>query len=111
MSLELNLLFPDKDHLIVNLNGEDSGVLPFTNPLMDKDQRDIQWYLEVYGAHSLGDPDDSEATRIDPNYLSGAKRSSRPYFKSAPLFACSISFKTVKPRPASLRSALTILQF
>jgi tetratricopeptide (TPR) repeat protein len=65
MSLELNLYFPDNNHVMVNFNGEDSGVLPFTNPLTAKDRRDIQWYLEIYGAHSLANPDDSEATRIE----------------------------------------------
>ena len=64
MSFELNLRFPDNDHVIINFDGEDSGTLPFTNPLTAKNRQDIQWYLEVYGAHSLGDPDDSEASRI-----------------------------------------------
>jgi tetratricopeptide (TPR) repeat protein len=64
MSRELNLQFPDKDHVIVHFDGENSGVLSFTNPLTAKDRQDIQWYLEVYGAHSLGDPDDAEAARI-----------------------------------------------
>lgn len=64
MSLELNLRFPDKDHVIVHFGGEDSGALAFTNPLTAKDRQDIQWYLEVYAAHSLGDPDDAEARRI-----------------------------------------------
>jgi len=64
MSRELNLRFPDKDHVIVSFDGEESGALPFTNPLTVKDRRDIQWYIEVYGAHSLGDPDDKEAERI-----------------------------------------------
>ncbi|MCX6375491.1 MAG: hypothetical protein NTU88_05570, partial [Armatimonadetes bacterium] len=64
MSLELNLSFPDKEHVVVRFDGEDSGSLPFVNPLTPKDRRDMQWYLEVYGAHSLGDPDDEEADRI-----------------------------------------------
>ena len=64
MSLELNLRFADKDHVLVLFEGEDSGALPFSNPLTAKDRQDIQWYLEVYAAHSLGDPDDIEAARI-----------------------------------------------
>ena len=64
MGLELNLRFPDKDHVIVNFKGEDSGTLPFRNPITAKDHQDIQWYLEVYGTRSVGDPDDSEAIRI-----------------------------------------------
>lgn len=66
MSTELNLRFPDADHVIVRLGADDdgSGQLAFANPLTDKDLRDIQWYVETYGAHSLGDPDDTEAQRI-----------------------------------------------
>jgi hypothetical protein len=48
----------------VSLDGEESGRLPFASPLTDRDQRDLTWYLEVFGAHSLGDPDDAEASRI-----------------------------------------------
>ncbi len=66
MSTELNLRFPDDHHVIVRLGPDDngSGQLPFTNPIADKDLQDIQWYVETYGAHSLGDPDDQEAARI-----------------------------------------------
>ena len=66
MSSELNLRFPDAQHVIVCLGPDDdgSGQLAFTNPITEKDLRDIQWYVETYGAHSLGDPDDTEATRI-----------------------------------------------
>ena len=64
MTFELNLRFPRTNEVIVSFEGEDSGTLPFTDPLTAKDRKDIQWYLEVYGAHSLGDPDDAEAARI-----------------------------------------------
>ncbi len=64
MSIELNLRFPDKDHVIVRYDGDELGRLAFKNPLKPKDREDIRWYLEVYGAHSLGDPDDKEAKRI-----------------------------------------------
>ncbi len=64
MSQELNLRFPDQDHVVVSFDGETTGTLPFAVPLTAKDREDIQWYLEVYGAHSLGDPDDKEARRI-----------------------------------------------
>ena len=67
MSTELNLRFPDANHVIVRhgLDDEGSAQLPFAIPLFEKDLRDIQWYVETYGAHSLGDPDDSEAKRIE----------------------------------------------
>jgi tetratricopeptide (TPR) repeat protein len=65
MPIELNLSFPDADHVIVNLDsGNGSGQLSFKTPLTDKDLLDIRWYVETYGAHSLGDPDDEEAGRI-----------------------------------------------
>ena len=65
MSTELNLSFPDANHVVVTLNqGAASRSLPFSNPLSEKDHADIRWYVETYGAHSLGDPDDSEAHRI-----------------------------------------------
>ena len=65
MSTELNLRFPDAQHVIVRLGDDDgSSHLAFTNPITEKDLRDIQWYVETYAAHSLGDPDDSEAQRI-----------------------------------------------
>jgi hypothetical protein len=64
MSLELNLTFPDAHHLIVYFDGDQSSTLPFANPITPKDRKDIQWYLEEYGTHSLGEPDDGEAHRI-----------------------------------------------
>jgi tetratricopeptide (TPR) repeat protein len=64
MSSELNLRFPDEAHVLVSLDDEESGRLPFASPFTAQDRRDLPWYLEVYGAHSLGDPDDAEAARI-----------------------------------------------
>lgn len=66
MPTELNLNFTDANHFIIRLgpNDEGSGQLDFNNPIAEKDLRDIQWYVETYGAHSLGDPDDDEAKRI-----------------------------------------------
>ncbi len=64
MSVELNLVFPDKDHVSVHFDGTESGALEFTNPLTAKDRKDIQWYLEVYGTHWSDEPDDIEARRI-----------------------------------------------
>src|SRR5882762_3415312 len=65
MPNELNLQFPDETQVVVTLNqGVATKSLPFSTPLTEKDHADIRWYLETYGAHSLGDPDDSEARRI-----------------------------------------------
>ncbi|MCL4205223.1 MAG: tetratricopeptide repeat protein [Pirellulaceae bacterium] len=64
MTTELNLRFPDANHSIVSFDGTESAANEFVNPLTDEDHRDIGWYVETYGAHSLGDPDDQEAARI-----------------------------------------------
>lgn len=50
---------------MITLNGSvATRALPFSIPLTDTDYADIRWYIEMYGAHSIGDPDDSEALRI-----------------------------------------------
>ena len=64
MSVELNLVFPDKDRIEVRRRTE-SGALEFTNPLTAKDREEIRWYLEVYGTHWSDEPDDIEARRIE----------------------------------------------
>ena len=68
MSAELNLRFVHDHRVVVtrrDLRDDDgSGELSFANPIADKDLLDIQWYVETYGAHSLGDPDDGEGQRI-----------------------------------------------
>ena len=61
---ELELSFPAADQVVVRLAGESSAVLPFVSPLSSRDHKDLAWYLETYGAHSLGEPDDREARRI-----------------------------------------------
>ncbi|MEK7683932.1 MAG: CHAT domain-containing protein, partial [Verrucomicrobiota bacterium] len=66
MSTELNLRFPDAQHVIVRLGPNDDGSRPlsFSNPITDIELLEIQWYVETYGAHSLGDPDDTAAAHI-----------------------------------------------
>ncbi|WGS85637.1 CHAT domain-containing protein [Methylomonas sp. UP202] len=64
MSLELNLRFPKPDQVIVRLGDNETEALPFSNPITAKDRDDLRWYVEVYAAHALGDPDDREALRI-----------------------------------------------
>ena len=61
---ELVLHFDRQDAIEVRFGEVDSGAFEFVSPVTAKDRADIQWYLEVYGAHSLGDPDDLEASRI-----------------------------------------------
>jgi len=62
--MELNLRFPSPDQVIARLDRQTTGPLPFQNPFSPKDHQDLRWYVETYAAHSLGDPDDSEAARI-----------------------------------------------
>ena len=64
MSLELNLRFSGVDQVEVRFDGEESGLLPFANPQTQKDRDDLRWYLETYGAYSLGDPDDKQALGV-----------------------------------------------
>lgn len=64
MSLELNLRFSGVDRVEVRIDGEESGSLPFSNPLTPKDRDGLRWYLETYGAYSLGDPDDEQAREM-----------------------------------------------
>jgi tetratricopeptide (TPR) repeat protein len=62
--IELNLSFPDPDHVVLSVGRTGSGTLPFANPISRADRGYLSWYVETYGAHSLGDPDDDEARRI-----------------------------------------------
>jgi hypothetical protein len=68
MALELIVLFPDPTHVIVRLteDGEstDTDALPFQSPLQAADQRDLQWYLEVYPTYYTTEVDDAQAARI-----------------------------------------------
>ncbi|HET7436911.1 MAG TPA: CHAT domain-containing protein [Thermoanaerobaculia bacterium] len=65
MANELNLSFPSPTEVMITLNGSvATRALPFAIPLTDADYADIRWYVETYGAHSIGDPDDTEALRI-----------------------------------------------
>ncbi len=64
MTTELNLRFPDQDHVIVRFDDQESGSLAFADPLTDNDRGDIRWYIEMYGTRSLNDDDDKEADRI-----------------------------------------------
>lgn len=62
---ELAVYFPSATELNVSFDGIDSGKHAFVNPLTERDRSDIRWYVGVYGAASLADPDDQEAKRIE----------------------------------------------
>ncbi len=64
MSLELNLLFPGPDHVIVHFDGVDIGPVDFSSPISDENRKGIRWYLETYAARYTTDVDDHSAERI-----------------------------------------------
>ena len=64
MSLELNLRFPDPEHVIVSLDGESTEALPFTTPLRQEDHEELRWYLETYAARYTTEVDDQRAARL-----------------------------------------------
>ncbi len=61
---ELVLRFATPDLVNLSYAGTDSGEVPFASPVTDQDRRDLSWYVETYGARSLGEADDAEAQRI-----------------------------------------------
>lgn len=63
-SIELVLNFSSNTAVNVSFDDSDSGQIKFVNPITDKDKWDIRWYVEIYGAKSLANPDDLEALRI-----------------------------------------------
>jgi hypothetical protein len=66
MSTELNLRFPDAQHVIVRLApGDDgSGQLAFTNPITDKDLRDIAYFIEFLNPNSASTQNSSRPCRL-----------------------------------------------
>lgn len=64
MNPELNLRFPDSDHVIVRYHDRDTQALDFVAPLQASDLQDIRWYLEVYAVSYTTDVDDERANRI-----------------------------------------------
>jgi tetratricopeptide (TPR) repeat protein len=68
MALELSLLFPDLEHVVVRLHVDgditDAAPQPFSSPLDATAQHDLHWYLEVYPAHYTTEVDDARAARL-----------------------------------------------
>ena len=67
--LELNLNFPNPQHLVVSLvngkTGEKTGVLEFNSPFSEKGHQQLSWYLEQYANQYSSDIDDESAKRIE----------------------------------------------
>jgi len=69
MPLELNLNFPNSQHVIVSLSGggddwQATEPLDFTSPLIEKDYQDIRWYLEKYAVQYSTEIDDDSAQKV-----------------------------------------------
>lgn len=62
--MELNINFPENNQVIVELEQQKTKTLDFISPLNAEDQKDIQWYLEVYGVSYTTEVDDQRAARI-----------------------------------------------
>ena len=61
---ELLLKFPTATQVVVEFDEESSEPVAFESPLTPEEQKDIQWYLETYGARYTADVDDARAKRI-----------------------------------------------
>ncbi|TGO03513.1 hypothetical protein PN36_05770 [Candidatus Thiomargarita nelsonii] len=64
MSPELTLKFRTPHKLSVHFEGRDSNEFNFKSPLSKADQKDIQWYLEIYATSYTTDVDDQQADKI-----------------------------------------------
>jgi hypothetical protein len=64
VTLELNLRFPQINQVIVKFDDVETDTLDFASPLSEEDQKDIQWYLEVYATRYTTEVDDERAKKI-----------------------------------------------
>ncbi len=68
MHLELNIHFPDSQHIIVSLNTdngrEETDLLDFSSPFSETDFKKIRWYLENYATEYSTDIDFNSANSI-----------------------------------------------
>ena len=65
MPTELNLRFPDAEHVIVRLGADDdgSGQLAFTNPITAQNLLELQWYYCPSASdHGVSQPRASSST-------------------------------------------------
>jgi tetratricopeptide (TPR) repeat protein len=65
MRSELNLVFPDPQHVIIQSRTGSTQPFDFVNPLTANDLKDILWYLEVYSSQYMTDVDDDRARGIE----------------------------------------------
>lgn len=62
--MELNLRFPEVNQVIIKFDDVETGTLDFASPISEEDQKDIQWYLEVYATRYTTEVDDERAKKI-----------------------------------------------
>jgi len=69
MSLELNLYFPDQQHVTVSLidgdQREETELLDFVSPLSDKGHQHLSWYLEQHPNQYSGHVDFNNAQQVE----------------------------------------------
>jgi tetratricopeptide (TPR) repeat protein len=91
--VELSLRFSGNNQVNVSFDRTDSGTLPFENPVTAKDRDSIRWYIERYSAHSLDEPDDQEAKRIEARLVEIGKALFKAVFSSWEAGQCFIDFR------------------
>ncbi|MDP8963007.1 MAG: CHAT domain-containing protein, partial [Cyanobacteriota bacterium] len=64
MTVELNLRFPEINQVIVRFDENETDTIDFESPISEEDQKNIQWYLEVYAAQYTTEVDDQTAKKI-----------------------------------------------
>ncbi len=64
MTVELNLRFPEINQVIVRFDENETDTLDFESPISEEDQKNIQWYLEVYATRYTTEVDDERAKKI-----------------------------------------------
>jgi tetratricopeptide (TPR) repeat protein len=72
MSLELNLYFPDPQHVTVSLidgnQREETELFDFSSPLSDKGHQHLTWYLEQYPTQYSGHVDFNSAQQVETQF-------------------------------------------
>ncbi|MEM9368889.1 MAG: hypothetical protein AAGD07_23090 [Planctomycetota bacterium] len=92
-SAELLLQFSTSKTVKVSCGSSDSQWFEFANPVSDKDRKDIRWYVETYGAHSLAEPDDDAARRIEARFPEIGKALLESVFDNKAAFRCFTAFQ------------------
>lgn len=103
---ELSVMFAGDATVNVSFEGTESGAQRFASPITKKDQADIRWYVETYGAASLADPDDHEAKRIEARLPEIGKSLFQAVFSTMEAYQLYLTFRnaSVSQRVLSISS-------